>query len=59
MPANGVFWLQGHFQIFFQPAVCPLFQPQLTLGMRLMYSTGIWSYVVCAVCTPFFLVCKT
>ena len=47
---------QGHFQIFFQPAVCPLFQRKLSLGMRLMYSTGIWSYIVCGLCTPFYLV---
>jgi len=49
-------WTKGHFQIFFQPKYCPLFQHQLSVWMRLMYSTGIWSYIVCAICTPFFLV---
>ena len=49
-------WTKGHYQIFFQPKYCPLFQHQLSIWMRLMYSTGIWSYVVCAICTPFFLV---
>ena len=52
----GVMCMQGHFQIFFKPAVCPLFQHQLSLGMRIMYTSGIWSYVVCSICTPFFLV---
>ena len=51
-------WLddaQGHFQIMFNPKVCPLFQSELSWGMRLMYCSGVWSYVVAAISTPFLM----
>ncbi|KAK9864111.1 hypothetical protein WJX84_001594 [Apatococcus fuscideae] len=38
-------WTKGHFQIMFNPKVCPLFQSELSFGMRLMYCSGVWSYV--------------
>ena len=48
--------LQGHFQIFFQRKWNPLFQHRLTLVHRLLYAASCYSYVVCVMCTPFFLV---
>ena len=47
--------VQGHFQIMFNPKVCPLFQSELSFGMRLMYCSGVWSYVVAAISTPFLM----
>ena len=47
--------LQGHWQIFFNRAVCPLFQKELSWPMRLLYATPILSYTVCFVSTPFFI----
>lgn len=38
--------LQGHFQIIFDKQHCPLLQRRLSLGMKLMYASGVWSYVV-------------
>ncbi|KAK9865087.1 hypothetical protein WJX84_007198 [Apatococcus fuscideae] len=48
-------WTKGHFQIMFNPKVCPLFQSELSWGMRLMYCSGVWSYVVAAISTPFLM----
>lgn len=47
--------LQGHFQIMFNPKVCPLFQSKLHPFWRLMYSQGCWSYIVGGISTPFFI----
>ncbi len=54
-PSIGV--TQGHFQIIFNGDHCPLLQPRLSIGMKLMYCSGVWSYVVrqsnirlCAAC---------
>ena len=37
---------QGHFQIMFSRQYCPLFQRRLSPLMRLLYCSGVWSYVV-------------
>ena len=37
---------QGHFQIILNKEHCPLLQPRLSIGMKLMYCSGVWSYVV-------------
>ena len=50
----GVF-LQGHFQIMFSWQHCPLFQSKLSWPMRIMYSSGVWSYIVGAISTPTFI----
>lgn len=47
--------LQGHFQIIFNPEVCPLLQSKLSLFWRLMYCQGCWSYIVGGISTPFFI----
>ena len=39
----------------FNPRKCPLFQWRLSFGMKLMYSSGVWSYVVGAITTPTFI----
>ena len=39
----------------FNPNKCPLFQWRLSFGMKLMYSSGVWSYVVGAITTPTFI----
>ena len=33
---------------------CPLFQKDLNLFQRLMYCSGVWSYIVGAITTPVF-----
>ncbi len=47
--------LQGHFQIMFNPKVCPLFQSKLSWGMRILYSSGVWAYMCAAISTPTFI----
>ena len=47
--------VQGHFQIMFSWKHCPLLQSGLPLFMRIMYISGVWSYVVGAVSTPLFI----
>ena len=42
-------WCKGHFQIMLSSDHCPLFQEQLPWFQRLMYCTGVWSYIVGAV----------
>ena len=49
-------WVQGHFQIMFSWAHCPLFQWRLPFLMRLMYLSGVWSYIVGAISTPLFII---
>ena len=48
--------LQGHFQIFFHPEMCQLSQFKLSTAMKIMYTSGIWSYMICSICTPFYMV---
>lgn len=47
---------QGHFQIFFNREHTPMLQSRLSLGMKLMYCSGVWSYVVGAIATPTFII---
>lgn len=47
---------QGHFQIMFSWQHCPLFQRRLSWAMRILYSSGVWSYIVGAISTPTFIV---
>ena len=47
--------MQGHFQIMFSRQHCPLLQRRLSLFMRLMYCSGVWSYVVGALTTPTYI----
>lgn len=47
--------LQGHFQIVLSNDHCPFFQSRLTFFQRIMYCSGVWSYIVGAVATPFFI----
>ncbi len=35
---------------------CPLFQSKLSWPMRIMYSSGVWSYIVGAISTPTFII---
>jgi len=42
-------WCKGHFQIILSSEHCPLFQTDLPAWQRVMYCTGVWSYVVGAV----------
>lgn len=46
--------VQGHFQIVFSAEHCPLFQRNLPWFQRLMYCSGVWSYIVGAITTPVF-----
>eukprot|EP01025_Chloroclados_australasicus_P030473 TRINITY_DN3057_c1_g2_i1.p1 TRINITY_DN3057_c1_g2~~TRINITY_DN3057_c1_g2_i1.p1 ORF type:complete len:1210 (-),score=95.83 TRINITY_DN3057_c1_g2_i1:140-3769(-) len=45
-------WCKGHFQIFFTRQ-CPLFNTNLTLFMRIMFSSTIFTYVAAGLVTPF------
>jgi cellulose synthase/poly-beta-1,6-N-acetylglucosamine synthase-like glycosyltransferase len=49
-------WTKGHFQIMFNPKVSPLFQTKLSPYMRMMYCSGVWSYMVAAISTPTFII---
>jgi len=49
-------WCKGHFQIMLSSDHCPLFQTGLPPWQRLMYCTGVWSYVVGAITTPMFII---
>lgn len=39
----------------FSPKHCPLLQRRLSLFMKLMYCSGVWSYVVGALTTPTYI----
>lgn len=47
--------MQGHFQIVLSNEHCPLFQKDLNWFQRLMYCSGVWSYIVGAITTPVFI----
>ncbi|KAK9814697.1 hypothetical protein WJX72_010067 [[Myrmecia] bisecta] len=49
-------WSKGHFQMMFSWIHCPLFQRRLPFGLRLMYVSGCWSYVITALATPTFII---
>ncbi|KAK9904260.1 hypothetical protein WJX75_007984 [Coccomyxa subellipsoidea] len=48
-------WAKGHFQIVLSNEHCPLFQKDLSWFQRLMYCSGVWSYVVGAITAPMFI----
>ncbi|KAK9846433.1 hypothetical protein WJX81_003716 [Elliptochloris bilobata] len=48
-------WTKGHFQIIMNLRRCPLFQFRLRPFDRVMYCSGVWSYIVGAVTTFTFL----
>lgn len=48
--------LQGHFQIALNRERCPLLQKRLSVGMRILYMSGVWSYIVGLTSTPTFIV---
>jgi len=39
----------------FSKANCPLNQPRLSFFMKMLYISGVWSYIVAAVSTPTFI----
>eukprot|EP01023_Acetabularia_acetabulum_P045661 TRINITY_DN463_c0_g1_i1.p1 TRINITY_DN463_c0_g1~~TRINITY_DN463_c0_g1_i1.p1 ORF type:complete len:1207 (+),score=229.86 TRINITY_DN463_c0_g1_i1:181-3801(+) len=45
-------WCKGHFQIFFTRQ-CPLLNTNLSLFMRIMFSSTIFTYVAAGLVTPF------
>ncbi len=49
-------WLQGHFQIAMNKERCPLLQKRLSWGMRILYMSGVWSYIVGLTSTPTFII---
>lgn len=49
-------WLQGHFQIAMNMERCPLLQKRLSWGMRILYMSGVWSYIVGLTSTPTFII---
>ena len=48
--------LQGHFQIALNRERCPLLQKRLSWGMRILYMSGVWSYIVGLTSTPTFII---
>ncbi|KAK9804363.1 hypothetical protein WJX72_009368 [[Myrmecia] bisecta] len=48
-------WCKGHFQMVLSREHCPLFQRKLSLGMKILYCSGVWSYIVGAITTPTFI----
>ena len=48
-------WMRQHFQIIMNLRRCPLFQFRLRAFDRIMYCSGVWSYIVGAVTTFTFL----
>jgi hypothetical protein len=47
--------LQGHFQIIMNRKYCPLFRSRLDWLSRMLYCSGVWSYVINAFTTPIFM----
>lgn len=47
--------LQGHFQIIMNRKFCPLFRSRLDWLSRMLYCSGVWSYVINAMTTPIFM----
>ena len=48
--------LQGHFQIVLSRRYSPMMIRGLSPFMRIMYCSGVWSYVVGAITTPLFII---
>ncbi|DBB00628.1 TPA: hypothetical protein ACH3X3_002312 [Trebouxia sp. C0006] len=49
-------WCKGHFQIAMNKERCPLLQKRLSWGMRILYMSGVWSYIVGLTSTPTFII---
>ncbi|KAK9785110.1 hypothetical protein WJX73_006875 [Symbiochloris irregularis] len=49
-------WAKGHFQVVFSWKYCPLFVRNLPFLHRLLYCSGVFSYIVGAVTTPTFII---
>lgn len=47
--------MQGHFQVVLSRAHCPLLQRNLRWFDRILYCSGVFSYVVGAITTPTFI----
>lgn len=48
-------WCKGHYQVIFSRQHCPLFQRKLGLMMKVLYCSGVWSYIVASIATPTFI----
>ena len=48
--------VQGHFQIVLSRHHSPLMIRGLSPFMRIMYCSGVWSYIVGAITTPLFII---
>jgi cellulose synthase/poly-beta-1,6-N-acetylglucosamine synthase-like glycosyltransferase len=48
-------WCKGHFQMFMDADHSPVFAPNLTPFMRLLYCAPVISYVAGAIATPLFI----
>ena len=48
--------VQGHFQIVLSRRYSPMTIRGLSPFMRIMYCSGVWSYIVGAVTTPLFII---
>ena len=48
--------IQGHFQIVLSRHHSPLMIRGLSPFMRIMYCSGVWSYIVGAITTPLFII---
>jgi len=49
-------FIQGHFQIVLSRHHSPLMIRGLSPFMRIMYCSGVWSYIVGAITTPLFII---
>ncbi|KAL3155246.1 hypothetical protein ABBQ32_013178 [Trebouxia sp. C0010 RCD-2024] len=49
-------WCKGHFQIVLSRRYSPMTIRGLSPFMRIMYCSGVWSYIVGAVTTPLFII---
>jgi len=48
-------WCKGHFQVMFSKDHCPLLQRKLSFFMKVLFCSGVWSYVVASIATPTFI----
>ena len=48
--------VQGHFQIVLSRKHSPFLVKGLSPFMRIMYCSGVWSYIVGAITTPLFII---
>lgn len=47
-------WAKGHFQVIFSEHN-PFKQKGLSLGMKILFCSGVWSYIVAFIATPTFI----